>query len=381
MKKDPMIRESIDESLCGIRFNAQDKRSVLRAVRSAQPQKKKRLNLRLDLVCAGLMLIVLIAPLTLAKLHAPTVSTVTDTHISNPPPDLPPLPAQTTGTSPSPTPVVTASPSPTPTASPTPTPTPVITAEPTPTPTPVVTAEPTPTPTPVVTAEPTFTPTPAPLPAAKTEPEKQPDCDVSRVIQSTRDLYNELCNTSVFTFDEFTVKTDVTSDDVCIVTMNSIYDNGCSFTARFDMKTGDLIDHSDPEKATMPSAHSSDTAKAWFNKYGPDFWSWPQEARDEYTRRYAFIQDSQSLGLSLTEAEAIAVEAAASYFEDSENVTGYASLSSDQVGQAPQYIVFCYEHPVSVPFESPCVEVHVNPVTGEIEFIRLDFNSDPADGE
>ena len=34
MKKDPTIREAIDESLCSVRFNAQDERAVLAAMTS-----------------------------------------------------------------------------------------------------------------------------------------------------------------------------------------------------------------------------------------------------------------------------------------------------------------------------------------------------------
>lgn len=285
MKKNPMIQESIDESLSGIRFNAQDKRSVLRAVRNAQPQKKKRLNLRLDLVCAGLLLVVLIAPLSLAKMHTATVSTVTDSHLSNPSPDSTPL-AVFTATpvaTPAPTPVVTPSPTPSPTPTPTPSPTPVVT--PSPTPTPVVTPSPTPVvtpaPTPVVSATPLF----SLKPAESAEP------SVNSIIQQTRDLYNELCDTTIFTFDEFTANATTSPDGICLVVLNNIYENGCSFSASFDMKTGELLSHSDPEQATTPSisADSSATAQAWFDKYGPNFADWPTEARSEYSRRYGNV--------------------------------------------------------------------------------------------
>ena len=42
MKKDPTIREAIDESLCAVRFNAQDERNVMAAIHGRRVRAKKR---------------------------------------------------------------------------------------------------------------------------------------------------------------------------------------------------------------------------------------------------------------------------------------------------------------------------------------------------
>ena len=38
MKKNSIIRDAIDESLSGVRFGAEDARSVMRAVRTREPE-------------------------------------------------------------------------------------------------------------------------------------------------------------------------------------------------------------------------------------------------------------------------------------------------------------------------------------------------------
>ena len=56
MKKDPTIREAIDESLCAVRFNAQDERNVMAAIHGRRVRAKKRAR-RLNLAfAAGLAL-------------------------------------------------------------------------------------------------------------------------------------------------------------------------------------------------------------------------------------------------------------------------------------------------------------------------------------
>lgn len=52
MKKDPTIREAIDESLCAVRFNAQDERNVMAAIHGRRVKAKKRAR-RLNLAFAA----------------------------------------------------------------------------------------------------------------------------------------------------------------------------------------------------------------------------------------------------------------------------------------------------------------------------------------
>ncbi|MEE0402346.1 MAG: hypothetical protein UDN39_10450, partial [Christensenellales bacterium] len=63
MKKDPTIREAIDESLCSVRFNAQDERAVLAAIHGRRAKAKKRAR-RLNFAFAMGLLVLLVAPVT-----------------------------------------------------------------------------------------------------------------------------------------------------------------------------------------------------------------------------------------------------------------------------------------------------------------------------
>ena len=69
MKKDPTIREAIDESLCSVRFNAQDERAVLAAIHGRRAKAKKRVR-RLNFAFAMGLLVLLVAPVTAFTLHS-----------------------------------------------------------------------------------------------------------------------------------------------------------------------------------------------------------------------------------------------------------------------------------------------------------------------
>ena len=69
MKKDPTIREAIDESLCSVRFNAQDERAVLAVIHGRRAKAKKRVR-RLNFAFAMGLLVLLVAPVTAFTLHS-----------------------------------------------------------------------------------------------------------------------------------------------------------------------------------------------------------------------------------------------------------------------------------------------------------------------
>ena len=74
MKKDPTIREAIDESLCSVRFNAQDERAVLAAIHGRRAKAKKRVR-RLNFAFAMGLLVLLVAPVTAFTLHSRRLGT------------------------------------------------------------------------------------------------------------------------------------------------------------------------------------------------------------------------------------------------------------------------------------------------------------------
>ena len=77
MKKDPTIREAIDESLCAVRFNAQDERNVMAAIHGRRVRAKKRAR-RLNLAFAAGLLLLLVLPVSAFTLHTRRLSAVSD---------------------------------------------------------------------------------------------------------------------------------------------------------------------------------------------------------------------------------------------------------------------------------------------------------------
>ena len=75
MKKDPTIREAIDESLCAVRFNAQDERNVMAAIHGRRVRAKKRAR-RLNLAFAAGLLLLLVLPVSAFTLHTRRLSAV-----------------------------------------------------------------------------------------------------------------------------------------------------------------------------------------------------------------------------------------------------------------------------------------------------------------
>jgi len=106
-------------------------------------------------------------------------------------------------------------------------------------------------------------------------------------IRAARACFDAQCDTAVFTFEEYTVSTSLDSAQY-VVSMQSIYDNGCSFQVVVSGADGSVISHSDPEQATMPARLDSNSAEvqAWLNKYGRRTFMWPLDVQAEFSRRY-----------------------------------------------------------------------------------------------
>lgn len=241
MNKNQDIHSAIDESLSGVRFNASDTRAVLRAVRSRQAesrpaprrQRAKRRRMRLDLVFSMALIVMVALPVSLFALRAGAAR---------------------------PTSIVSA---------------------PGETPQDIVSTA---VPDVVSTSAPTATP------SQKSEHGAHPLSE-SEAIQIARETFNAQCDTSVFSFEEYTVSTSYAADaagtGLYQVNMRCIYDNGCTFsvTVRTD---GTVLQYSAPRLATAPTYLNLESAQvqSWFDKYGDDMSAWPQDVRSEFSRRY-----------------------------------------------------------------------------------------------
>lgn len=143
-------------------------------------------------------------------------------------------------------------------------------------------------------------PTAAPLPSE--QPRELPETKAedaliseSSAIEIARACFEAQCDTSVFTFDEYTVSVQgyaAYGSDPEIpgyeVSMKSIYDNGCAFTIIVSAQDGSVLSFSDPATATVPAAIDSGSpeVQSWYDKYGPYMFTWPQSAKVEFSRRY-----------------------------------------------------------------------------------------------
>ena len=147
MKKDPSIRYAIDESLSSVRFNAQDERSVLRRVRAQRQEEKppvraKKRGLRLDFAFAMGMVLVLVIPLTVFTLRAGSLRTQRIVPLADTNPSVDAPPVKVSETA---------------------------------------------------------------QPVASAAPVSDSVIDESAAIRAARDCYNAVCDTSIFSFEEFTV--------------------------------------------------------------------------------------------------------------------------------------------------------------------------------
>lgn len=226
MKKDDRIRNAIDESLGSVRFNAQDMRAVLRAARCQEPPAGKpvrRKRMRLDFALAVAMVVIVVAPLSVFALRARNTQTA----------DIKTLAAAGTATD---------------------------------------------APDAAGTPDAQAALSPAPDVAALSE---------SDAIRIARACFEAECDTSVFTFEEYTVSVSC-ADGEYTVCMESVYDNGCAFRVVVASPSGDVLSWSPPQLATVPAFLNSESPEvlAWYDKYGPYLFTWPLDVQAEFARRY-----------------------------------------------------------------------------------------------
>lgn len=239
MKRDNRIYRAIDESLDSVHFNARDTYAVLNAVRNqgASHRAPKR-RMRLDLIFAACMAALILVPLSVFALRAQRASIADITQ------SIDPIIAASSGEQ---------------------------------------------------AGRTQDTALPDGDTAAETKSAFSPAISESEAIQAARACFEALCDTTVFTFEEYTVDVQAAfpygSDPAQAhyeVTMKSIYDNGCTFTVVVSAHDGRVVSHSTPKLATVPTFIDSQSAeiRAWYDKYGEDRTAWPTDMQAEFSRRY-----------------------------------------------------------------------------------------------
>lgn len=320
MKSDNAVREAIDESLSGVRFNVQDMRSVLRTVRAQEeeeedPRPARRRKKRLDFAFALMLMAVIIAPATLFIARPKALNSIHS------------IVATIGGATPDPL---------------------------------------------------------ANFPTAS--PRGDPILDVSaesEAIRIARACFNAQCDTSVFSFEEYTVNvtTSTAADGATryTVVMNSIYDNGCCFTVIVASPSGEVLQYSTPQLATQPTFFDSSSAevRSWYDKYGPYLFTWTAQAQAEFSRRYegATLRMPKDGEVSFERAAELAASAVRGNFEGW-NALGtiytYPTLYAERASAdgIARYVVYCFTQNAGESLSDPCVLVTLYASNGVVESIR-----------
>lgn len=314
------VKAALDESLYTVRFNAHDARSVMNAARSKKrrPSSKKKLRmLRPNLVFASAFVLLVALPVSLYAIRSMESITI----IASPnQPTIQPFGSF------DPVNIVSS---------------------------------------PIPSAMPINAPASESPSTALSE---------SEAIRIARECFEAHCDTSIFTFDEYEVGISLISDDAphYAVSMNSIYNNGCSFTVIVSAENGEILQYSTPRLATVPTSVDSSSAevRAWFDKYGEHLFTWPQDAQAEFSRRY------QGGSLRTAKEGEISYEAALTAVK--QTVEGeapglfaafYPVLYSERVSSNERafYLVYCYaSDDESVLKESTPMTISFDAVTGDI---------------
>ena len=239
MKNDPKIQSALDESLSSVHFDARDMHRVLRAVREQEApvrpsSRRKRRPLRLGFMAAVATAALVIVPLSLFALRARRIAVSKITSVTA---------AGTQG---------------------------------------IVSTEAPAGHVDILLA------TPVPRDARPVS-----GFGESAAIQAARACFEAQCDTTIFTFDEYAVDVSAVSDDSgaltsYVVTMESIYGNGCEFRVVVSATDGAIVSYSTPRLATVPAAldPQSDEVQAWYERYGDQIFTWPLEIQAEFSRRY-----------------------------------------------------------------------------------------------
>lgn len=175
----------------------------------------------------------------------------------------------------------------------------------------------------------------------------------SAAIRAARACFDEHCDTGIFSFEEYAVS--VTREgERYTVEMTSIYGNGCRFTVVVDMTTGEVVQFSTPELATVPTYldASSPEILAWYEKNGPFLFTWPADEQAEFSRRYegGALRMPRAGELSFEEAKTLACFSASEMLGlEDEFPYAYPSLYAEnaRTGEAACYVVYCSQMPVT----------------------------------
>ena len=132
-----------------------------------------------------------------------------------------------------------------------------------------------------------------PLPLSTAAPGTAGAMNEYDAIQAARACFEAQCDTTIFTFDEYAVDISATPGEdgapsSYVVTMQSIYGNGCVFRVVVSAQDGAVISYSTPRLATVPAALDRQCAEvqAWYDRYGEHSFTWPLDAQAEFSRRY-----------------------------------------------------------------------------------------------
>ena len=238
--------------------------------------------------------------------------------------------------------------------------------------------------TPVTVAPGVVTAAPTAAPLATVQPGPQSMISEAEAIAAARACFEAKCDTSVFSFDEYTVSLTETAEadgsPSMTVLMRSIYDNGCSFTVMLGAQSGDVLRFSTPRLATVPAFLNSESVEvqAWYDKLGPYTFTWSQENQAEFSRRYegAALRTARSGELSAADAQTAALKAA-SYTFAQLGETGahyaYPTLYAERASAdgVARYVVRCYAQPVTQTLPSPCVLVTLRAGDVMVESIQI----------
>lgn len=223
--------------------------------------------------------------------------------------------------------------------------------------------------------------TPLPTPAAG-EAEKSADVDaVEAVTRAARECFEAECDTAVFSFDEFAVSVSEGAreggETLYSVTLESLYDNGCAFTALVAYPSLEIVQHSTPELATNPTFFAGAGKEDFYERFGPYPFTWDEQTQIEFSRRYegGACRAPREGELTREQAKGAAEKAVredARFAASFPEVYAYPMLYDRQVNgdSVPRYLVYCFAAPVEDGLSGPCALVTLRAADGRIESVE-----------
>lgn len=227
---------------------------------------------------------------------------------------------------------------------------------------------------------------PVSTPSASANPQSEFPADtdeINKAIQLARTCFESVCDTSIFSFEEYTVGTSCIQLDSrsreYTVTLTSIYGNGCSFSVTVAMPQAEVTHYTTPSLATVPAYIDSSQLKpaegfsysklaTWYTKYGPHLITWPQDAQAEFSRRYegAMLRTAKEGELTADHAVTLAKELIAKHLPSQDkgiDLYGYAMLYSERAGAdgIARYVVSVYPSAIEDTLPEPLGTVSFRP--------------------